>query len=466
MSFSNTFRSRFSFFTWYATPNNKYNLYAHATWNTVKNGVNGGLISDSLFDNTTVTNLGIKGLAYQIAGAEEHVRKNIFFLSQYYDLGKIFKDTSGTVIKKSPALRLHHEISFERKSFVYSDLDSDSSFYNDYYYGTTTYDSLHSDELKNRFAIQLPADTFYSSKFLRNWSSGIFVEQRHLNYGQRTDSSWDNFSVGANIFIKTDSNSFELLGEGTSVIRGFDNGNYLVTAKAYSPQFIFGRLGVEVSTGQTSPDLIYRIYDGNNFSWRNNFSPLKNLVTSAVYELKKYNFSLRGNYLKIDNYVYLGADAFPVQFSKTITIQQIIGKKYFRYRFWHFDNIITLQKTDYEGIIHIPMWVTDQSVYYENHFFKNALLAAFGIAANYNSSYHADSFMPANSLFYFQNTTKTGGYLRLDLFINAQIKTARLFVKMENAADGLYERSYYLTPHYPMPGRVLKFGLTWRFLDQ
>lgn len=466
MNFSKTFRSRFAIYTWFCTPDKKYNLFANAIWNSIKNGVNGGLASDSLFDNTNVTNLGIKGLAYRISNAQQDVKKKVFFLSQYYDLGKTIKDSSGNIVLRNPVIRLHHQVSFERKSYVYKDISADSSFYSDFYYGSSTYDSLHSDEINNRLAIQLPADTSYNSTFFRNWSSGIFAEYQHVKYGQRTDSSWNNLSAGANIFLKADSSSPEIFVDGIYVIVGMDKGNYQVEMKAHTPEYIFGRFGLHITSGQSSPDLIYRWYDSNNFIWKNSFAPVKSLKTGISYVLIRYHFNIEANHIRIDDYVYMNSNAFPDQFNGTLSINQLNIIKNFNYRYWHFDNSLTYQKTDHDEVIHLPSFVSDQSLYFEKHYYKNALLAAIGLSANYNSSYFADAFMPANAMFYLQNITKTGGYLRLDLFLNAQIKTARLFLKFENIADNLIKRSYYLTPHYPMPGRVIKFGVVWRFFDQ
>jgi hypothetical protein len=127
---------------------------------------------------------------------------------------------------------------------------------------------------------------------------------------------------------------------------------------------------------------------------------------------------------------------------------------------------MVFQETNREEVLHLPAWFTDQSLYLEKTYFKSALLLALGISANFNSAYYADAFMPSTALFYLQKEKKTGGYVRFDIFANAKIKTARLFLRMENALDNLVERSYYLVPHYPMPGRVLKFGVVWWFLDQ
>ena len=87
------------------------------------------------------------------------------------------------------------------------------------------------------------------------------------------------------------------------------------------------------------------------------------------------------------------------------------------------------------------------------------------MSASYNSKYYANAFMQTTTLFYLQNEVKTGGFARVDLFFNLKIKTARIFVEFENVADGLTGKSYILTPHYPMPGRVFKWGIVWRFFD-
>ncbi len=466
MKFSNTFRSRLALFTWYASPNSRYNIFASAIWNTIKNGVNGGLTSDSIFDNTIVTNVGIKGLAYQVSNASQHVRRNIFAASQFYDFGKIDRDTSGNIISRSPAFRLNHTINYERRNFTYQDEDPDSNFYADYYYGPATYDSIHSDEVTNRVSFQLPADTLYASTFLRKWSSGIYAEQQHVEYGQRSDSSWNNISAGANIFLKSDESSIEFFANASYVVSGFDDGNYLLDAKLYSPRYSFGKFGAILNTGLTSPDLNYRWYDGNNFRWKNNFVSIKTSKIVFSYELEKYHLLLQAARTLVSDYVYLNVSASPSQYSKTVIIDQLKVVKNFNYRYWHFDNTIIFQQSDKKGIIPVPSIVSEQSLYFRRSYFNKAILIAFGLSLSYNSSYYANEFMPSIGMFRLQNTTETGGYPRFDLFINSEIKTARIFLKFENIADDLFQNSYYLTPHYPMPGRVLKFGVIWRFFDQ
>src|SRR5207248_1039385 len=51
LSNGRTFITNFDFFTWYHTPDQRYNAFISATWNSIKNEVNGGLANDSLYNH-------------------------------------------------------------------------------------------------------------------------------------------------------------------------------------------------------------------------------------------------------------------------------------------------------------------------------------------------------------------------------------------------------------------------------
>ena len=63
------------------------------------------------------------------------------------------------------------------------------------------------------------------------------------------------------------------------------------------------------------------------------------------------------------------------------------------------------------------------------------------------------------------NEKKYGDYPFIDFFINAQIKTVRVFIKVDHLNSGMMGNYYILTPRYPMNDRALKLGVSWRFFD-
>ncbi len=464
MNYSDTYRSRFIMQTSYNSPGKRYYLFSHIFWNRIKNDVNGGLASDSLFDNTVVSNLGIKGLAYNITGAQEHRRKRTAYLSQYYNLFPGSMDSTGN--GNSFNFFLHHRICYERNSFVYTDEKPDSLYYTNFYYGDKTLDSLGSDDLSNRFEIILNNDRTGSLAENRNWYAGIFSDLIQTKYSQRLDSSWKNLALGFRGGIEPGIILPGICADGLYLVDGIDKENYLLNLKVTSANYSFGVFDISLHTSQTSPDLIFRRYDSNNFIWTNDFSPLKTTSGKLLYSLAKYKLELSAEHMQVENYTYLDDQAFPDQFTDKMTVDKIQLKKNFQLGKWHIDNNLVYQHTDHEEVLPLPDFVTDQSLYLEDNYFRSALHLALGVSGNYNSSYYAPAFMPSNGMFYLQTEKKTGGYFRFDFFVNAKIKTAKIFLKMENILDGTFSNSYYLTPHYPMPGRVLRFGILWRFFDQ
>lgn len=452
-SFSRTFQSDFLLFTSYRSTNGKYALFANVGWLYMNNLANGGLPDDSLFLNGNVSNLDLKGLGYSIAGASQRFRYRKMYLSQYYSL-KNKKDSL------SPGIRLNHSISFDRYSYAYVDADPDSSFYTDFFYGSVTKDTLHAASMTNRFSVSLPAG---QRKFLPNWNTEYFIRHQAVRYGQVTDTTWNNLSVGGLLRLLSDSTfSLHLSGEG--VINGYDKGNILLSAKLFLPLKKLGQLTAGIISGRSSADQRFRLLETNNFYWKNNFKSINFLTIHAGYVLEKARFGIEFRQHVIDNWVYMNPYARPEQLSYVLTVSVVTGYKNFTLKKLHFDNTVTWQRSSVDAL-RLPSLVSSHALYVETFFFKKALLANLGFSCDFNSSYYANAFIPSSALFYLQNEIKTGGFARIDLFFNMKIKTARIFLMMENVADNLTGNSYYLTPHYPMAGRVFKFGVSWRFFD-
>lgn len=73
MFFSDTYKGNFLLFTSLKSNNSKYNLFAHAYWNSIENQMNGGLSSDSAFVLGNVDNVGLRGLGWKISDASKPI---------------------------------------------------------------------------------------------------------------------------------------------------------------------------------------------------------------------------------------------------------------------------------------------------------------------------------------------------------------------------------------------------------
>ncbi|RYF38725.1 MAG: hypothetical protein EOO38_24375 [Cytophagaceae bacterium] len=86
-----------------------------------------------------------------------------------------------------------------------------------------------------------------------------------------------------------------------------------------------------------------------------------------------------------------------------------------------------------------------------------------GIIFNYFTKFHADDFNPVVNEFFVQTTKEIGGYPMFDFFINAKIKTCRLYFKCEHFNSAWTGNNYLTATNYPYRDFVIRFGLEWNF---
>ncbi len=465
MANSDTYKGDFLLFTTLRSNNGKYNLFAHAYWKDIENQMNGGLSNDSAYLYGNVDNVAIRSLAWRITDAYQNHRTKRFHLNQFYDFGGSKLDSVGKVIS-IPAIRFNYQVTFERSSLAYVDPTTDSTFYDNYFSGISTYDSSNADVLTNEFAVILPADQLRKSAFFRNWSMSIAAEHQSTKYEQTEKHSWDNLALSGKIISKYDSSDFNAIVLAKYVLSGRDNGNYIGEIQINTKQYSFGSFGGKFTTNQQSPDYYLLSYKSNNFIWENDLTKTKSTSIQFNYSLSKYKLTISAIRQQIENATYINESAIPAQLGNKLTIDQLKIEKNFRYKSIYFLNSVSIQKNDNENRIHLSPLFSQHALYYERAILKNKLLSSTGLNFTFSSSYFSDDFMPSTALFYLQNEIKTGGYLRADLFFRAKIKSAQLFIKLENVGDNIGKKSYFLVPHYPQPGMVLRFGIAWRFFDQ
>jgi hypothetical protein len=53
----------------------------------------------------------------------------------------------------------------------------------------------------------------------------------------------------------------------------------------------------------------------------------------------------------------------------------------------------------------------------------------------------------------------------VNVYANFHLKRTRFFVMFSHVNAGSGKMEYFLTPHYPLNGRVLRLGLSWNFFN-
>jgi hypothetical protein len=145
----------------------------------------------------------------------------------------------------------------------------------------------------------------------------------------------------------------------------------------------------------------------------------------------------------------------------------LLWKQDFKLGVLHYTHSVIWQKVSDPGIFPLPKILLNAGLMYDDEWFKKALHIQYGVNAHYFTKYYAPAFMPSVNVFYLQNRKQIGDYVQLDGFVNLQIQRVRIFIMMEHINQDIAAFGYesYISPHYPVPNRSWRVGLSWSFYN-
>ncbi|MBR9846927.1 MAG: putative porin [Algicola sp.] len=459
-----TSTGNFRFTTNYHTKNNRYNLVAHMVTQDLLNQENGG-IKDEDIDNFQSGNEDFIDRAVfdpQFENAENILRGKRFYLNHEYIVVK-----SNDSIANS--MTIGQTINFEDKYYEYYQSQQNDFFGESFV--STILDRTTLENFQNRFYFNY--NNFVLGEFQFNFDYNDF------NYGYDNVTVLNNdiipnrikgtiLTVGANYNKKI--GKLYLKGELSANISGDFDGSLLVGSAKYKfndNTLIKARLKLNSS----APNYNYLLYQSNyiNYNWYNkdtfeNINSRQFVV--GLNSSKIANVTL--DYTNIDNYTFfskLDDDLVkPYQSSEQIDYLKVKVSREIRYGNFALDNSIMYQNVlNGNQILNVPDFITRNTLYYSNHFFKKALFLQTGITLNYFTEYNMDAYDPLLAEFYVQNNTKIGNFPRLDFFINAKIRQTRIFFKAEHFNAAFTGYNYFSAPNYPYRDFAIRFGLVWDF---
>lgn len=443
----NTKLSQFQFFPWFETKDKKYSTYASISIKDYLIEENGGISDDSISSDLTDLNL----LEINLLNAQNRTKKFNSTLYQKLSFGSSIENKR--IFKHS----ISHRINYSEENNSYTDSEPKDDFYSTTYYDTsTTNDVLKINNLNNILK--------YSFLFSRNNSISLYAINEISNIDQRSlDTLLDNSAAGAELMYQ--SNIFNVYLDGKYSISGTDEGNYLINSGL---SFVFlnnFQFNLNYVNKLFYPDLMFRIFQSNHFSWYNYLNQIKANSFDFSVHSRIINTTAQFRFIDIKNYTYLNEVSQPKQFDNKINYFSFQIRNLIRAGNFGLESNGTWQMVNNDEIVNVPELSLSGILFYENKLFKNALHTKTGIEAHYITSFEGDRYMPPLRHFYLQNEIAVAGFTQLDFFINFKVKTARVFIKVQNITYEGNDSFYYTVPGYPMPGRVFKLGINWMFFD-
>ena len=159
----------------------------------------------------------------------------------------------------------------------------------------------------------------------------------------------------------------------------------------------------------------------------------------------------------------------PEQYSSNIQYLQLKVQKEFRFGKWGLDNTMLYQQVVQDSnILNVPTFVTRNSFYFASHLFNKAMYLQTGIGFNYFTKYYSNQYNPLLGEFAVQTAEKTGNFPMFDFFLNAKVRTMRIFFSLEQWQVPVSNwlkignpYNYYSAPRQPYRDFIIRLGIKW-----
>ncbi|MDO4782909.1 MAG: putative porin [Capnocytophaga felis] len=464
----------------YVSPNKKYTLFAHYAGHDIESQENGGITSveqfesgDKQFKNRAVIDVFLPDA--------ENLResKRYFFQHDYAFLPN--KDS----LASYKQIRFRHRFLYETEYYKFNQNNVNQHF-GEAFVTKEISDRMQLQKMINTVGaeLELPylgrtfvyGNAYFYNYFFRNafYVSGEL--QRHQIKG--TDLSlalqW-NKKVGG----------FSIDAEGEQTFIGKITGTKLNGKLSYNFNEKNSILA-GISLHSSLPNFNFLLYqsDYKNYNWNNYNSFDKEQVQTIFGEFKTQWGNATASISNIKNYTFFQvqnpvaedkrAQSLPSQYSGNIQYLKLKLQKEFALGKFRLDNTLLFQRVaqDNQQILNVPTVVTRNTFYFASDLFNKAMYLQTGIGFNYFTKYYSNRYNPLLAEFEVQNTQKTGGFPMFDFFLNAKVRTMRIFFSIEHfnpfIMDTIFGKqyyNYYSAPQQPYRDLILRLGISWNLFS-
>ena len=250
---------------------------------------------------------------------------------------------------------------------------------------------------------------------------------------------------------------------------GYRGGDFDLRAHAAFTAFIKGKpftLSGEFSQSSSSAGYWMDHWLSNHYMWQNDFGKENETRFNVAFTVPDHGIELGFWQSVVTDKIYYGADCKPAQHSGAVSLTSIYAQKNFTIKGLHLDHRVLVQLTSNREVVPVPLVSAFLSYYYEFWVKRDVLRVQIGLDGRFNTSYYAQGYNPALSVFYNQNEVKIGNYPYVDAFVSAKWKRMRILFKYQHLNKGLFGNGEaFQVARYPLNPGMFKLGISWAFYD-
>ncbi|TVQ91488.1 MAG: hypothetical protein EA393_04665 [Bacteroidetes bacterium] len=460
----------------YLSPDKRYQALGSFVINRMRNQQSGGLINPAAFEENQESD------SVFLYRAESWYRDVSFNLRHFYQTGFYTGGGSDNDRRFINLGRINHDFTYSRNSFVFDENNSPYPFFDfEPVYPNSTFDSTVVHRIKNQvswsnFPLQSGRGTFpfnfrlYLQYNINTIEQPDFPEDKPildtLNQKIYYYDKYNYNEIVQGFELQSDQTRFLSFGGFANFTIGgyndedFHAGAYLNLGRPDRNYSLEGKLRV----ANMEAPYFYNNFRSNYITWENEFDKMQVVNLRGRLKLPWVNFE--GNYFLLNNMVYFGSDALPVQNTSAFSMFSLGAYSDIEIGNFGFRNHGVYQYSTTSQFYQYPSFISYHSLYYNLVREHRVLVHQFGFDFHFNTGYKAMSWMPVTRAFYAQDEHNMRDKFLLDVFWTGKIKRARLFLKYQNILGLVFDiKPHYDIPFYPIPETMFKFGVSWMFFD-
>lgn len=222
-----------------------------------------------------------------------------------------------------------------------------------------------------------------------------------------------------------------------------------------------------LATKDSIPPLFYFHTYSNHFVWEKNFTSIRHYSAELDYQKfwKKWQISAAVNFHHWKNHHFLNSMSEPEVYPESLFSSETFVRIQYFFNKWKLISESHIQNSNRRHIVRQPEFIQNLQVFICDSVFKSKALLQTGPYVRYVSGYILPSFNPALQEFYNGQEIKTKGFYQLSFSAQLKIKEAEIYFVLEHLNAGWNSRNYFYAVDYPLPGRIIKFGIKWLLND-
>ena len=398
-----------------------------------------------------------------------------------------------------PVTSFIHTIDISNHDRTYLAYVSPDSYYANTYYdlndegaysGDSIYDKTRMLSMRNTLALSLAEGfnkymkagikAYIAHDFFRFQMPDLMDDDPTAYYMNKWTES--GFSLGGQI-SKTQGQTLHFNLTGELGVAGRAAGNVRIDFNTDLNFPLFGdtvQLAAKAYYHSFETMVMQRSFHSKHFWWDKSLDNEKRTRIEGLFSYTKTDTRLRVAVDQIHNYTYFGmsydtSDKGPQ--NMTVDIFQHDGpinivtaqlQQNVRLGIFNWENVITYQLSDNDDVLPLPKLNLFSNMYLKFRIAR-VLGVELGASAIFFTKYKAPDFVPMLNQFAIQQNedsrVELGGYPFVDVYANFHLKRTRFFLAMTHVNAGSGNRMQFLTPHYPTDNRILRFGVSWTFIN-